>query len=98
MRAGTGPFALAGVAMLAGVAILAASPGAASAAAATTWTVNPGGKITAMSGKIILTDTPTGVMVSCGSSRMSGPLKSGSGLPGTGIGSLATSVYSQCSG
>ena len=51
-----------------------------------------------MSGKIILTDIPTGAMVSCGSSGMSGPLKSGNGLRGTGIGSVTTAVYSQCAG
>jgi len=97
MRAGTGPFALVGAAILTGAAILAASPGAASAATAKTWTVRPGGKIAAISGKIVLTDTPTGATMWCGSSRMSGPLRSGSGLPGTGIGSLTTAVFSQCS-
>jgi hypothetical protein len=64
----------------------------------TTWTVSPGGKITAMAGKITLTDTRTGAVTRCESSHMSGTLKTGSGLPGPGIGSLATSVYSLCSG
>jgi hypothetical protein len=85
-------------AALATIAVPAASPGAASAAAATTWTVSPGGKITATAGKTTLADTPTGATIPCGSSRMSGTLKPGSGLPGSGIGSLATSVYSLCSG
>ena len=98
MRAGMGATAQARAAVLAGAAVLAASAAAAAPAAATTktWTVHPGRKIAAMSGKIILTDTPTGAMVSCGSSRMSGTLKSGCGLPGTGIGSFTTAVYSQC--
>jgi hypothetical protein len=97
MRAGAGPFALVGVAILTGAAILAASPGAASAAAAKTWTVRPGGKITATAGKIILTDTPTGATIPCESSRMSGTLKAGNGLPGSGIGSLTAAVFSLCS-
>jgi hypothetical protein len=97
MRAGTGPFALVSAAILTGAAILGASPGAASAAAAKTWTVRPGGKITATAGKTTLVDTPTGATMSCLSSRMSGPLKAGNGLPGAGIGSLTAAVFSQCS-
>jgi hypothetical protein len=93
---GTGLVALAGAAMLAGAAILAASPDAASAAAGKTWTVRPGGKITATAGTTTLADTPTGAMIPCLSSRMSGPLKAGSGLPGAGLGSLTTATYSGC--
>jgi len=81
---------------LAGTVLLATVPGAAASATTTTWTVSPGGAITAMAGKTTLTDTPTGAMSSCQSSRMSGTLKQGSGLPGAGIGSLATAVYSLC--
>jgi hypothetical protein len=85
-------------AALAAAAVPAASPSAASAATATTWTVSPGGKITAAAGKTTLADTPTGAVTTCQSSHMSGALKAGTGLPGSGIGSLATSVYSLCSG
>jgi len=81
---------------LAGTVLLATVPGAAASATTRTWTVSPGGAITAMAGKTTLTDTPTGAMSSCQSSRMSGTLKQGSGLPGAGIGSLATAVYSLC--
>jgi hypothetical protein len=89
-----------GAVVLAAAALAAAVPAgsAASAATATTWTVSPGGKISATAGKTTLADTPTGATISCVSSRMSGTLKAGSGLPGSGIGSLATSVYSLCSG
>ena len=85
--------------VLAATAALIASAGAAAPAAATvkTWTVRPGGKITAMAGKTTLADTPTGATIPCESSRMSGTLKAGSGLPGAGIGSLTTTVYSLCS-
>jgi hypothetical protein len=106
MRAGMGVIArarvtvLAGTAVLTGTALLAAAAATAAPAAATvmTWTVRPGGKITATSGKITMTDTPTGAMIPCESSRMSGTLEAGSGLPGAGIGSLATATYSLCSG
>jgi hypothetical protein len=98
VRTGIGAAVLAAAAALAATAVPAASPSAASAATATTWTVSPGGKITATAGKTTLTDTRTGVTIPCESSRMSGTLKAGSGLPGSGIGSLATSVYSRCSG
>lgn len=97
MRSSIGAAVLAAAAVAA-TAVPAASPGAASAATATTWTVSPGGKITATAGKTTLTDTPTGATIACVSARMSGTLKAGSGLPGSGIGSLATSVYSLCSG
>jgi len=89
--------AVAPAAALAGTAVRAASPSAASAATATTWTVSPGGKITATAGKTTLADTRTGAMMPCRSARMSGTLKAGGGLPGPGIGSLAMSVYPQCS-
>ena len=96
MRTGIGAVVLA-TAALAATAVSAAGPSAASAATATTWTVRPGGKITATAGKTTLADTPTGATMPCQSSRISGTLKAGSGLPGAGIGSLTTAVYSQCS-
>ena len=91
MRAGMG------AAVMAGAAVLAAATGAPpAAAAAKTWTIRPGGSITAMAGRTTLADTPTGSMIPCASSRMSGTLKAGSGLPGAGIGSVTTAVYSSC--
>jgi len=76
-------------------AVLALGPGAASsaAAAASTWTVRPGGTVTAMAGKTVLTDAKTGMALTCASSDLSGMLKKGSGLPGTGIGSFTTAAY-----
>jgi hypothetical protein len=49
-----------------------------------------------MAGKTTLTDPRTGDTNSCQSSRMSGTLKAGSGLPGARIGSLTTAVYPLC--
>lgn len=92
MRTGIGAVALAATAALAAGTAAAVPAGA----AATTWTVRPGGAVTATAGKTTLTDTATGDTNSCESSRMSGTLKAGSGLSGTGIGSLTTAVYSLC--
>ncbi len=94
MRAGMGGRALAAAA-LAGLAALALGPGAVSSAAATaaTWTVRPGGAITAKAGITKVADTTTNSVLNCESSRMSGTLKSGGELPGTGIGSITAAAY-----
>lgn len=81
---------------LAGTVVLATAPGAAASAIARTWTVSPGGAITAMSGRFTLTDTTTGDTNSCQSSHLSGTLEAGRGLSGTGIGSFTTAAYSLC--
>lgn len=77
---------------LAGAAALVMGPGAASSAAATatTWTVRPGGAITAKAGTTKVADTTTGSVLNCDSSRMSGTLKGGTGLAGTGIGTITS--------
>jgi hypothetical protein len=81
-----------------GAAILAATLTAAPALAATTWTIKPGGTITATSGALIFTDTKTGVVSHCISSTASGTLKHGSGLPGSRAGSLSAVGFSTCTG
>jgi hypothetical protein len=87
-----------GAVVLVGTVVLATGPGAAASATARTWTVRPGGAITAMAGKTTLKDTPTGAMIACESSRMSGPLKQGSGLAGAGIGTITTAAVGRCDG
>jgi hypothetical protein len=84
-----------GAVVLALAALLVTGPGVASSVAATTrtWTVRPGGAITATAGKTTLTDTKTGSTASCDSSRMSGTLRSGSGLPGTGIATITSAAF-----
>ena len=79
-----------------GAAVLAAALAAAPALAAGTWTIRPGGAITAMSGRFIFTDTKTGTVYECISSTASGRLKSGSGLPGSHAGSLSAVSFSHC--
>lgn len=84
-----------GAVALAAVAVMALSPATARWPVATTrtWTVRPGGAITATAGKTDVADTTTHNVLSCVSSRMSGTIKSGSGLPSTGIGSVTTAAY-----
>ena len=83
-----------------GAAVLAAAlgvPTAAAAATAKTWTVQPGGTITAMSsGQFTLKDTKTGTVFHCVSSAGSGTLRSGSGLPGSNAGSLSAVGFGHC--
>jgi hypothetical protein len=81
----------------AAAALLALSPPS-FAAIATTWTVRPGGPVVAKSGVIKLTDTATGKAGTCKSSRVSGTIKSGSGLSGKGIASVTAMTLSTCTG
>jgi hypothetical protein len=86
--------ALAGVlALSAGSALAATDTGVAA-----TWTVKPGGAITAKAGKTTLTDKSNGTTLSCASSSGKGTVKSGSGLSGTGIGSITALSFSSCVG
>jgi hypothetical protein len=80
-----------------GAAVLAAALGAAPALAATTWTIQPGGAITATSGTVALKDHKTGTVFVCrGSSTASGTLRHGSGLPGSRVGSLSAVGIPRC--
>jgi hypothetical protein len=81
-----------------GAAVLAATLAAAPALAATTWTIQPGGAITATSGKFSLHDHKTGTVLTCSSVTASGTLKHGSGLPGSRAGSLAAVSFARCTG
>jgi hypothetical protein len=84
-----------------GAVVLAAALGVTTAwAAATTrtWTIHPGGAIHATSARFTFTDTTTGNVTVCRSSAASGTLKSGSGLPGSNVGSLSAVSILTCSG
>jgi hypothetical protein len=63
-----------------------------------TWTVKPGGAITAKAGTTTLTDKNTGSKLTCTSSSGKGSVKKGSGLSGTGIGSITSLGFSNCTG
>src|SRR5690348_1387198 len=61
-----------------------------SPAAVAGWTVSPGGPFTGHAGTTELADTTTGqAAIICASSLSRGTFRSGSGLPGAGIGSIA---------
>jgi hypothetical protein len=76
------------IAFSATTAILTVALGAGPAAATTTWTVAPGGLFTGHAGTTKLEDTTDGNSLNCTSSQVSGRFKSGTGLSGTGIGSI----------
>ena len=65
-------------------------------AAAATWTVSPGKAITGKAGTTTLTDTTSKVSVSCASSKLTGSLKSGKGLPGKGLGTVTSVTFTKC--
>lgn len=61
-----------------------------------TWTVGPGGSFTGSAGTAKVTDTTTGYTITCTSSRLTGSLKSGTGLPGSAIGTITALDFSNC--
>ena len=65
-------------------------------AATATWTVSPGSSFTAQSHESTLTDSKTGIAMSCSSSHASGALKTGTGLTGAGIGSITALAFGNC--
>jgi len=67
-------------------------------AVAITFSIHPGGNITASAGTTKLTDTNTGSVLQCTSSKSTGTLKSGSGISGANIGSIKTLTFSNCTG
>jgi hypothetical protein len=82
-----------------GAAVLVAAlgvPAARATATTKTWTVQPGGAITATAGKITLTNAAPAHPVTCVSSKTTGTLRSGSGLPGTDAGSLSAISFATC--
>jgi hypothetical protein len=88
-----------GVALAGLLALSASAAGAATnARVAATWTVKPGGAITAKAGTTTLKDTNTGSVLSCTSSSGKGTAKTGHGLSGTGIASITALSFSNCTG
>jgi hypothetical protein len=66
--------------------------------AAATWTVRPGGSVSLTSGLLDVRDPATGTVLSCSPSHISGTLKHGGGLSGTGIGTVTSGVSTKCNG
>ena len=68
------------------------------AATTTTWSVSPGGSVSASAGQIELLDRTTNQLFGCESSNVTGSLKSGTGLNGSGIGTISSfSLADGCS-
>jgi hypothetical protein len=63
-----------------------------------TWTISPGGAISGKSASFTIKDAQTGTTLTCTSSDVTGSLKQGSGLSGTGIGSVTGLKASTCTG
>jgi hypothetical protein len=88
-----------GVALAGMLALSASAAGAATnARVAATWTVKPGGAITAKAGTTTLKDSNTGSVLTCTASSGKGTAKNGSGLSGTGIASITTLTFTNCTG
>lgn len=85
--------------LAAGAAALAIGLGATSslAATATTWTVIPGGAIKGSAKTTTLKDTTASITVTCASSILNGSLKKGKGLAGSGIGTVTSMAFKNCS-
>jgi hypothetical protein len=60
-----------------------------------TWTVSPGGSVSA-SGSGQVKDTKTGTVAKCTSIKMSGTAKKGKGLAGAGIATIKKGSFSGC--
>lgn len=78
-------------------AALTAALGVTTAVAATTWTIQPGGAVTAKSGTATFKDTKTGTKFTRKALSFSGTLKSGSGLAGARAGSISAVGFHSCS-
>jgi hypothetical protein len=79
-------------------AALAVGLSAATALATTagTWSVHPGGAITGTAGTTVIKDTTSNVSASCTSAGFTGTLKSGTGLPGAGLGTVTSMNFNNC--
>jgi len=89
---------LTAVLLSSGAAALALCLGATTANAVNiTFTVHPGGAFSfSGSGQVRDATNPSHVVAKCSSIKLSGTLKSGSGLSGTGIGTIKTASFTGC--
>ena len=83
---------VAGVALATAVGLSAAP----ALAAAKTWTISPGGTITAKAKKATVSDTTSGNSLTCSSTTMKAKLKKGKKLSGTAAGSVSAFTISGC--
>ena len=89
---------LTAVLLSSGAAALALALGTTAAMASNvnaTWSVSPGGNFS-FSGSAQVKDATTGTVAKCTSMKLSGTLKSGHGLSGTGLGTIKTASFTGC--
>jgi hypothetical protein len=67
-------------------------------AVAITFSISPGGNISASAGTTKLHDVNTNQTLQCTSSKSTGTLKSGHGISGANLGSIKTLTFSNCTG
>jgi hypothetical protein len=67
-------------------------------AVALTFSISPGGAITATAGQTTLHDVNTNQNLVCKSSSSSGTLKKGHGISGTNLGSISKLTFTSCTG
>jgi len=67
-------------------------------AVAITFSITPGGNVSASTSKTNFTDVVTSSVLACASSAATGTLKSGHGISGTNLGSIKTLTFSNCTG
>jgi hypothetical protein len=67
-------------------------------AVAITFSITPGGNISAAAGKTTLKDVNTGSVLTCATSKSTGTLKSGHGISGANIGTIKTLTFNNCTG
>lgn len=89
--------ASAGLLTLLTAAFVVVSATSSFATTATTFKVSPGGAISGSAGTTTLSDTTSGLAVTCKTSTLTGSLKSGSGLAGAGIGTVTNVAFNNCS-
>ena len=85
--------------LAAGTAALAIALSTPSSSAVTVpgWSVSPGGSFTGkQSGKVTITDTVTKHSIVCATAAAAGRFRSGTGLPGAGIGTLRSLSLTDC--
>jgi hypothetical protein len=87
---------LAGAALATTMLVPAVGLSPALASATATWTINPGGTITATAPGATVTDTTNGNKLACTGSSLTETLKSGKGLSGTNAGSLSKFSLTKC--
>ena len=80
--------------LIGGVVLVAGLTAAPSSATTMTWKIHPGGAISGKSAAVKLGDGSS-TLLTC-ASRFKGKLKSGSGLPGKGAGSITSMSFSNC--